>query len=470
VKSPVIAAAFLFLVASANAQKEEQPLPKGLPPFGPEKPLQAPNVKASKLDNGLTVWLVPQPGFPKVSYSLAILGSYPSDPKEHPGLSELLSATVDQGTKSRNARQLAEQLQGAGGDLSVNATRDAMRISTSVLASKAAEGLAILADVALNATFPDGEVAIAKRNLSETLDQEEADPNFLANRALAKVLYGDSPYSIVAPTKDSLAAMTPADLRAEFAKRFRPDQAVLVVVGDLSADQMLALVREKFGAWHAPASAAASVAPAPIHTPPHAIFFVPRPDSVQTTLALAAFAPKRGDPDFAAAEIANAVYGGTFGSRLVSNIREDKGYTYTPQASLLTFRTYGSLRTEADVRNAVTGPTLNEIFYELNRVATTSPTERELQQAKRYLVGIEAIQLQSRDAVAGELASIWVKNLAPEDIGDYGKQIGAMTVEDVDAAARKYFPASLATIVAVGEEKVIRDSLAPFGLSITPAP
>lgn len=469
-KSPAAAAALLFFAVSAGAQRQEPPLPKDLPPFGPEKPLQAPDAKASKLDNGLTVWLVPQPGFPKVSYALAILGGYPADPKDHPGLSQLLTATIDQGTRSRSARQIAEQLQGAGGDLSVNVARDSIRITTSVLAGKAADGLAILADVAQNATFPDSEVDLAKRNLTDSLDLQEADPNFLANRAMAKVLYGDSPYSIISPTKSSLAAMTPADLRAEFARRFRPDQALLVIVGDLSAEQMLTLVREKLGAWRAPASPAAIASPPPLNPPPHAVFFVARPDSVQTTLSLAAFGPKRSDPDFGAAEVANAIYGGTFGSRLTSNIREDKGYTYTPGSFLQTFRASGTLRTEADVRNAVTAPSLNEIFYEMNRLATTSPTDRELQQAKRYLVGIEAIQLQSRDAVAGELASLWTKGLPPEEIGNYGKKITATKVEEVDAAAKKYFPASRTAIVAVGEEKVIHEALSPFGLPINPAP
>jgi zinc protease len=472
VKSSALAivAALLLFAVSASAQKEEQPLPKDLPPFGPEKPLQTPAAKTSKLDNGLTVWLVPQPGFPKVSYALAILGGYPADPKDHPGLSQLLTSTIDQGTKSRTARQIAEQLQGAGGDLNANVARDSIRITTGVLAAKAADGLAILADVAQNATFPDSEVDLAKRNLADSLDLQEADPVFLANRAMAKILYGDSPYSVISPTKLSLAAMTPADLRAEFARRFRPDQALLVIVGDLSADQMLSLARERFEAWRAPASAPSAVLPPPLNPPPHAVFFVARPDSVQTTLDLAAFGPKRSDPDFEDAEVANAIYGGTFGSRLTTNIREDKGYTYTPGSSLQTFRASGTLRTEADVRNAVTAPSLNEIFYEMNRLATTSPTDRELQQAKRYLVGIEAIQLQSRDAVAGELASLWTKALPPEEIGIYGQKITAITAEQVDAAAKKYFPAARTAIVAVGEEKVIRDALAPFALPINPAP
>ena len=126
--------------------------------------------------------------------------------------------------------------------------------------------------------------------------------------------------------------------------------------------------------------------------------------------------------------------------------------------------------TRADVRNEVTGPSFNEMTYELNRLATTSPTDEELTKAKRFLVGMEAIQLQVRAAVAGELAGIWVDGLPPEEIGIYGQKIAAATTADVDAAARKYFPAAKAAIVAVGEEKVIRDALAPFAIPVQTMP
>src|SRR5262249_22138607 len=206
----------------------------------------------------------------------------------------------------------------------------------------------------------------------------------------------------------------------------------------------------------------------PQSSAPHEIYFVSRPDSVQTTLVLAGFGPLRGDPDFEATEVANAVFGGTFSSRLVSNIREDKGYTYTPGSGLQPFRLAGVVRSQADVRNAVTGASLNEMIYELNRMVTTSPSEEELNRAKRFLLGIEAFGLQSRDSVASELAFLWLNGLPPDGIATYTKKISATTAEQVDAAAQKYFPASRMAIVAVGEEKVIRDTLTPFGLPVQP--
>ncbi|HLJ90880.1 MAG TPA: pitrilysin family protein [Candidatus Angelobacter sp.] len=460
----------LLLLSSALFAQKEQPLPKDMPPYGPEKPMPAPDVKIEKLDNGLTLWLVARPGLPKISSLVVVSGGLASDPKELPGISELLGRTVTTGTKSRTSKQIAEEMQGAGADLSAGSSRDITQVSASMLSAKMNQGLSVLADVVLNASFPDSEVDLAKRNLSSAIDAREAQPGFQANRALAKVLFKDGPYSVVGATKDSLAAMTAADLKKEYARRFRPDQAILIVVGDFSADKMLALVREKFGPWRAPAGPPVAPASVPSVEVEHAAFLVPRPQSVQTTLALAGLGPRRSDPDFEAAEVADGIYGGTFGSRLTLNIREDKGYTYSPGSFLQTLRSAGLVRTQADVRNAVTGASLNEIFYELNRMATTSPTDRELEQVKRNLVGIQAIQLQSRGGLVGELATLWVYGLPPGEIGEHGKKVAKVTAADVDAVARKYFGASRMAVIAVGEEKAVREQLTPLGLPIHPAP
>src|SRR5215471_8643376 len=464
-KSVLTVTLALLFAAAAQAQKEA-PLPKDLPAYGPQPVFQVPDVKVSKLDNGLTVWLVPQPGIPRVAFRVVLLGGLAADPPGRPGLSELLARTLNQGTKTRSARQIAEEIQAAGGDLGISASRDSTLVTTTVLSSKTEPAVSLLADVLENASFPDNEVALARRNLSDSLRQREAQPGFQANRALARALFGSGPYSTIAPTQDSLSQMTAEELRQEFARRFRPDQAILVAVGDFDPAKMSAMLKEKLGTWKAPAAPATAVNAKPSAAPPHAVTFVARPNSVQTTLVLASFGPLRSDPDYEAADVANAIYGGTFTSRLIVNIREDKGYTYSPGSNLDTLRQAGVLRTQADVRNAVTGASLNEITYELNRMATTSPTEEELNRAKRFLLGIEAITLQVRSAVAGELTELWLNGLGPEGISTYNQKVSAMKAEDVDSAARKYFPASRMTIVAVGEEKVIHDALEPFGLPL----
>jgi len=460
----------LMLWASLSLGQKQAPFPKDLPAYGPEKPLQTPSVKSAKLDNGLTVWLVSEAGFPKVAFSIAVRGGLAADPAKRPGISELLSKTIDQGTRTRSAKQIAQDLQAAGGDLNVNANKDHIELSTIVLSSKAGVAVRLLADVLQNATFPEAEVNLAKRNLNDSLEQREAEPSFLAARARDNVLFVNHPYRLMAPTRGSIAASSVADLREIFGQRFRPDQTIVVAVGDFQNDKMLDAIRSALGAWKNPSGMPVAATSAPSRTVEHSIFVVPRPGSVQTTLELGSFGPKRGDPDYAAAQVANAMYGGEFSSRLTSNIREDKGYTYSPYSYLDSFQMAGEIITHADVRNEVTAPTLNEIQYELNRLATTNPTDEELYTAKRYLIGSEALRLQDRGSLAGRLTTLWIDGLFPEEIGTYGKEVSNASVDDVNAAARKYFAAYRSAIVAVGEDKVIREAATGLGLKVRGLP
>jgi len=454
------------LVASFAAAQKETPLPKDLPPYGPEKPLATPSVKSATLDNGLILWLVSEPGFPKVALTVAVRGGLAADPAGRPGLSELLSKTLDQGTRTRSAKQIAQELQAAGGDLNASATKDSLELSSVVLASKVDNAIAVLTDILQNASFPDAEVALAKRNLADDLDQREAEPSFLAARARDKVLFSDHPYHVTSPTHDSIAAATSADLREVFTQRFRPDQVILIAAGDFQNDKILSTFKAALGSWKAPASPPAAPVSTPSAPAEHAVYIVPRPGSVQTTIELTTLGPKLGDPDFETVQVANTIYGGSFGSRLTSNIREDKGYTYSPYSRLVSYQKAAEMISHADVRNEVTAPTLNEMEYELNRLATTTPSEEELSKAKRYLVGLEALRLQDRASLAHRLATLWIAGLLPDQIGISGQKVSAATAADVDAVARKYFPAHRSAIIAVGEEKVVREALSPFGLQV----
>jgi zinc protease len=452
--------------SSVVAQQKKAPeLPAGLPPYGPPVPFRAPTVAVEKLPNGMTIWLVPRSDIPKVAISIAVRGGRAADPAERPGQSNLLASTLTQGTTNRSALQVAQEIQADGGDLSARALADAIEVSTGVLSSRADSALALLADICRNAAFPDDEVALAKRNAADALRANEASPGFLASRALAKAVFGNHPYSVIGPTQASIAATTAAELRGEFARRFRPDQALLVAVGSFDSADFRAAIAKDFGSWKPADSARISEPPAAGENP-HAIFLVPRTGSVQTTLALGALGPTESSPDYAAARVANAIYGGMFGSRLVTNIREDKGYTYSPGSFLQGYRDAGLLETFAPVRNAVTGAALNEILYELNRVATTEPTPDELSHAQHYLVGTTSLSLQSQDALARRLSQIWISGLPPDTIGKSVEAIDQVTSGQVAAVGRKYFYAARATIVAVGEASVVREQLVRFGLPI----
>ncbi len=468
-KTPFRAFALTVLAAAVFAAPKDKVLPKDLPAYGAMKPVAAPTVAQMRLANGMTVWLAPTPGFPKIAFALVIRSGYSGDPKDRPGLADLLASTVTQGTSKQSAKQIAEAIAAAGGDLNGDATPDAIYITTSVLAEHAGAALSLLSEIASSATFADEEVEIAKSNAASALEANEAEPGFLGRRALYRAMFGDHPYGIIAPTRESIKQTTAAELRAEYARRFRPDRALLVATGDFESADFEKTIRADFGSWRSAASAAPAEPAAPAYSTSRTVVYVPRPNSVQTALYLGAVAANEAQPDYAAAEVANAMYGGMFGSRLIDNIREDKGYTYSPGSRLVSRSQAGILATRADVRNPVTGASFNEITYELNRMATTAPEDSEIDRARRYLLGSIAIRLQARAAVARSLANLWVSSLPPAELGALTEKISKVTAADVQAAGRKYFPASRMTVVAVGDEKVIKEELAPFGVEFTKA-
>jgi predicted Zn-dependent peptidase len=232
----------------------------------------------------------------------------------------------------------------------------------------------------------------------------------------------------------------------------------------------MATIESLFGKWSVPKDPPLAAVQKPSRPAPREVFYVERPGSVQTNILVGALGPTRDDPDYASTQVANAIYGGMFGSRLTLNIREDKGYTYSPWSALAPRHQAAILQTSAAVRNEVTGASLNEINYELNRMATTAAEPEEVSQAQRYLTGTRALELQSQGTVASELARLWVFGLPPEELGTESARIQKVTAKDVAQVGAKYFPASRQTIVTVGEKKVIEEQLAPFGLKVEQAP
>ena len=450
------------LLAPAAFAAEPPPLPKDLPAFGSDRPLPVPVIGKSTLPNGLTVWLVRRPAFPKVSAVLAVRGGTVADPAGMEGVSELLASTLKEGTAKKSSRQIAEELQTLGGDLSVSAGADAFYLRASALGTGTARLLDLLAGVALAPAFPAGEVGLAKENALQELEAREATPDYLASKAFATAVYGSHPYHVVSASRETIGKTTPELLRKEHARRFRPDQALLVIAGDLEEAATKAAVAKAFGAWKGE-GAAIPAAPASPEARGREIFVVDRPGSVQSTVVSGRPGPKVSDADWYDVLVANTIYADAFGSRLTQNIREQKGYTYSPSGDFTTRRAGSLLQIQADVRNEVTAATLLEVFYELDRMAATKPTAEELAGAKRYQGGLYLLRNQVQGAVASTLARNWVNGLPPEALAEFVPKVNAVTAEGVQAAGRKHFLSSSQTVVVVGDAKQIKPQLELFG-------
>lgn len=462
-KASLLAAA-LGLTMAAHAA--EAPMPKDLPPYGPERPLPVPQITQRTLPNGLTVWVIARNGLPKVNVQLAVLGGTSYDDAQHPAQSELMAALFNEGTDQLSSKQIAEKLQAIGGDYGASAGRDSIGVSASALASHADELLELVADTALHPSFPAKEVALEKTNALQALKVNEADPDWQSMRAFNHAVYGNHPYGRDELNEASIQAITPASLHQLHEQRMRPERALLVVVGKVDADAVLKTVEQQFGSWKAQGPASGNVVQVPTDAPAQKLL-VARDGAVQTNIRFGQPTTPMRDADFIPLTVANTVLGGGFSSRITQDIREDKGYSYSPYSTLDVRRNGGNTLAVVDVRNEVTGATVAELSKLYQGMATEPASPEELMRAKRLIAGIYLLRNQIQSALANTLARYWLSGIPPSFMTTYVTDTGKVTAEQVQAMGRKYFAPEKQSIILVGDPKAIDPQLKAIG-SFTP--
>jgi zinc protease len=431
------------------------------PAVGPEKPFQlAPRVEKT-LANGLRVIVTRQTSVPKVSIALTVLSGYSSDPADLTGLASLTADLIQEGTKTRTSREIRRDVFGMGGSLSAAASQDYTSIQVRGLSEFAPRLLALTADVAMNPTIPEDEVAILKQQHLQSVAQQKASPQFVSNRTFRRALFGTHPYARTSETEASLNAMDRAKLVAFHREHYRPNNAFLLIVGAIDPDAMIAAAEKAFGGW------AKGDVPAPSYPAPPALngrhlYFVQRPNSIQSSISVGNFAVKRSDPRWFELTLANTIYGGAFNSRIVRNIREEKGYTYSPGSALTGFGDAGFYRFSADVRNEVTGATLTEVFKEIDKMRASGVENDELQGAKSYLRGIFPIQTASQTGLAATLNNVYVFNLPKDYPETFRAKVAAVTPEQVKAASATLLGSDNSVVVVVGDWGKVKDQLAAY--------
>ena len=428
----------------------------------PPRPVHWPAMTEKKLDNGLTVVLVPLPNVPKVEADLTFLVGRGTASKEKPGVAPLAARVLSEGTAKRSSKQLKEELRAIGGDLSVTTDVDATTISSSSLSDFTPRLLDLLGDVAQHPSYPKDEVELAKSNFANEIAEERSQPFFLAQEQVDKAIFGSTAYGFVVPDPKVLPKVTAESLR-EFAKtHFVPNGAVLIVVGDIDPERTLGEVKKAFGSWARGPSTPAVAADFPKRQK-RTIYFVDRPGSVQSTIVFSALAPARKSPDYLALRTADTIYGGSFYSRLTRNIREGKGYTYSPNSSAYLRRYAGEVTASAAVRNEVTGPTILEMLYELDRMRVEPVTQDELDAAKTYSNGTMSLELESQAGFASRIRTIYTFDLPRDFLTTFSDKINKLTPADIQRAASKYFDTYRGAIVVVGDYKAVGAQVAPFG-------
>ena len=453
----VTAAFAATLYLSANpvlAQQKQTP-----PPGGPPKPFTVPAHETYELPNGMKVTLVPYGNLPKVTLSLVLRTGNLNEPADMPGLADITGKLMKEGTTSKSSKQIAEDSANMGGAITITVGVDESAIDTDVLSEFGPRAAALLADVAEHPLFPDSELPRLKNDALRQLSIAKSVPQSMALQRFRKILYGDHPYGTVFPTEESIKRTTVEDIKKYYEHNFGAERARLYVAGRFDSGEMKKAVATAFGGW---AKGAAPLINTPKVKPQHVLDVTDRPGAAQSTLIVGMPVPPPTSPDTIPLLVTNALLGGSFGSRITSNIREQKGYTYSPRSEVSRRYRDAYWAESADVTTQFTGPSLQEIFGEIERLSKEAPGDAELKGIQRYMSGLFVIQNSSRSALINQLRYVDFQGLGEDYLKTYIQKINAVTPADVQKETAEYIKPEQMTIVVVGDKAKISEQLALF--------
>lgn len=446
--------------------KAEGTILKGKAPVSKEVlRVKLPKPDEADLPNGVHLIVLEDHRTPQVRFQMIIegAGGY-YDPTAIPGLAGFTASIMREGTATKTSEQLSEQLDRLAATVTVAAgiSSPSATVTGSGLTNNLDTVLALMADVLMNPSFPQAEVDRYKTRTRTGLMSQRAQPGFLAQERLNRVVYGDHPAGRVSPTPAALDAMTREAL-VEFHKaHYVPDRAVLAVSGDITMAQAKQKAEAAFAAWkESGAEIVAQKDPAPLQGP--SISLVARPNSVQTSLRVGTQSIERTNPDYEALTLANRVLGGGPNARLFEHLREQKGYTYGAYSGFSATRIRGAWTASTDVRSEVTDPALTDLIDEIRQMREAVVPEKELASAKKSIVAGFALSLESPNAILGNYIDRYIYKLPPDYWDTYPSRIEAVTAADVQRVAQKYWSPDRLQIVAVGELSKVEPALKKLG-------
>jgi zinc protease len=434
----------------------------GVPALAPERQVIWPKRTKTRLANGLDVILAESHTIPKFHGELFFRSGNAAVADRSPGLAEMTATVVRTGTQKRSSRQFEEDLRRLGADLSSHAGSDTSAISFSGLSEFAEPLLDLMQELAREASFPEVEFERERRQKLEEVKLERTQPGFLASERLRKVLFGAHPYAQVSPSEAQVTAYKREDLQAVYREFYTPQNGLLLLVGDFEPQEMLKSIERVFGAWSGKKPETKSF-PAPANPRGRRLYLVHVPGAVQTQILAGCHAITRKHSDWVKLGLTNNLYGGAFNSRLVMNIREDKGYTYSPGSAVNALRQHGYFSVSAAVRNDVVAASLTEMFYELDKLRSLPVPASELADAQNYLSGVFSLGLATQDGLLTQFSTVAQHELPDDYLETYRAKVRAVTSEDLLATARKYLDSANMQIVLVGDRAQIESQAALFG-------
>jgi zinc protease len=434
----------------------------GVPALASERSVTWPKRVTTRLSNGLEVILAESHSIPKFHGELFFRSGNAAVADRVPGLADMAATVVRTGTTKRASRQIEEDLRRIGADLSSGAGADTSAISFAGLSEFADPLLGFVNELAREACFPEGEFERERRQKLEEVKLERTQPGFLASERLRKVLFGAHPYGQVSPSEEQVAAYKREDLRTVYRDFYTPENGILLLVGDFDSHEMLKTAEKVFGNWSGKKPDSRPAA-APANPRGRRVYLVHVPGAVQTQILTGCHAITRKHPDWMKLGLTNSLYGGAFNSRLVMNIREDKGYTYSPRSGVSAMRQHGFFSVSAAVRNDVVAASLTEIFYEMDKLRSLPVPESELADTQNYLSGVFSMGLATQDGLLSQLSTVALNELPDDYLETYRQKVRAITPQDLLATARKFLDSANMQIVVVGDRAQIEEQAALFG-------
>lgn len=412
-----------------------------------------PEMAERSLAGGLRARAARRSSVPLVEVRLGV--RLPASVVTRPAAVLVLAESALAGTRLRNRQELADAVQRLGGRLSMHVEEDVLEVVASSLSARYDELLSLVGEVLLEARFPAAEVRSDRARVAEEVVIALSQPSVIADEALHRRMFGRHPYATGLPSPSRLERVGASTLRALYHEVLAPAGAHLAVVGDIEPDDAIARAAEALGVWLGSDVPAPEEMPALAPPAPGPFDLVDRPGALQSNIRIAGAAPRRDEEWWPAAALANLAFGGMFGSRLMANLRERKGYTYSPRSHVQHMTAGSALVVVADVGTDVTGPALCEVLYELGRTSTAGLEPREVEDARRYAVGTLALATATQGGLARSLLSLSLAGLPASYLVDHPAALAALGQDDVSAAAaRMLAPAGMVGAIVGDASKV----------------
>ncbi|HEY2962782.1 MAG TPA: pitrilysin family protein [Pyrinomonadaceae bacterium] len=476
-RSNIVAALTLIALVSSLAFAQGGPAPaqqpttkgaviKGKAPVNKEVlKVKLPRAEEATLPNGLHVVLLRSTKVPTFNMQMVFLTGGLADPADYRGLASFTAGLLREGTTKRSTKEIAEQTDALGTTLNANSSLSSLTsvVNTQGLVENFDQTLDLFADVIRNPTFPQAEIDRFKTRTLSQLQIQRSIPQFLAAEQFSRAIYGSThPASFVVPPAESIKKINSKDLSEFHAKYYRPNNAILAIVGDVTMKEVMPKIEKAFGDWQKGDVPAAAIPPAPAQGESR-IYLIDRPGSVQTVLQLGTLGIERTSADYFGVLLADRVLGGGPSGRLFLNLREDKGYTYGAYSNFGGSKFRGTWISSAEVRTDVTEGAMKEFLNELNRLRDQPVQADELENAKRAIIGSFALSLEQPQQLLQNIITQKLYNLPADYWDTYPQKVSAITAADVQRVAQKYIDMGHLQVVAVGDAAKAREVLAKYG-------